>query len=104
MSATSRPFWADIRAPRNFALVSIIRSSLLRRWRWRGRSRHRRSDRRRPRRAAREALRRTTDQRGLAFGRVALEHARVSELAQFVADHVFRDEHGNVLLAVVHGN
>ena len=40
---------------------------------------------------------------GLAVRRVALEGTRQSELAQFVSDHVLVDEHGHMLLAVVHG-
>src|ERR1051325_10894580 len=39
---------------------------------------------------------------GLLVGRVAGEEAGGRELAQLHADHVFRDEHGDVLVAVVH--
>jgi hypothetical protein len=34
---------------------------------------------------------------------VAGERARLGELAELVADHVFRDVDGNELLSVVHG-
>jgi hypothetical protein len=35
---------------------------------------------------------------------MALEGAGQGKLAELVADHVFRDVHRNVLLAVMHGN
>src|SRR6185503_9263588 len=42
--------------------------------------------------------------RDLAIARVAFERARRSELAELVADHVLRDEHGHVLPAVMDGD
>src|SRR5438552_3902434 len=77
-SATSRPFWADSRTPRNVAVVCIAVSLLPRRRRCRGRH--------------------------FPIGRVALERACQRELAQLVADHVFRHVDRNVLLAVVDGD
>src|SRR4029450_1550138 len=41
---------------------------------------------------------------GLLVRRVTLETPRQRELAELVADHVFVDVHGHVLLAVVHGD
>ena len=37
-------------------------------------------------------------------GSVALERTRERKFAELVANHVFRDVHGNVLTAVVHGD
>src|SRR5439155_10036408 len=72
-SATSRPFWAEMRTPRRIALVSIV-SSLL------------------PRRRRRD---------NLLVGGMRLERPRQSKFAKLVPDHVLRDIHGNMLLAVV---
>src|SRR5206468_1008162 len=74
-SATSRPFCADSRTPRNMALVSMSVSLLLRR---------RRS--------------------GLALRRVRLERAGQRELAELVADHVLRHIDRYVLPAVMDGD
>src|SRR5438128_1976649 len=74
-SATSRPFCADSRTPRNMALVSMSVSLLLRR---------RRS--------------------GLALSRVRLERAGQRELAELVADHVLRHIDRYVLPAVMDGD
>src|SRR5271165_1606891 len=76
-SATSRPFWADRRTPRRIALVSMP-SSLF------------------PRPARRR--------NHFLVRRVSLEGARQRKFAQLVANHVFRDVHRNVLLAVVNGD
>src|SRR5208282_3866214 len=76
-SATSRPFWADRRTPRRIALVSMPTSLF-------PRPRRRRDD--------------------LLVRRVGLEGARERELAELVTDHVFRDVHRNVLLAIVDGD
>src|ERR1700675_4698908 len=73
-SATRRPFCAERRTPRRIALVSMT-GSLLPRRRCRGDD--------------------------LLVGRVRLERPRQSELAELVPDHVLRDVHRNVLLAVV---
>src|SRR5690606_19608382 len=45
-----------------------------------------------------------TSASNLLVAAVALEDARRGELAQLVADHVLGNQHGHVLLAVVHGN
>src|SRR6476620_8628044 len=75
-SATTRPFWADSRTPRNVAVVCIMSSLALRR--------ARRGD--------------------FLVGRMPLERARQREFAELVADHVFRHVDRDVLLAVVHGD
>src|SRR6478609_8569826 len=76
-SATSRPFWADRRTPRNVAVVCIMSSLPLRHAGRRG---------------------------DFLVGRVALERAREREFTELVADHVFRHVDRDVLLAVVDGD
>src|SRR5271167_319492 len=76
-SATSRPFWADRRTPRRIALVSMATSLLPRR-------------------------RRRRDH--FLVCRVSLERARQREFPELVTDHVLRDVHRNVLLAIVNGD
>src|SRR5437764_13547931 len=77
-SATSRPFWADSRTPRNVALVCI--AVLLLSWRRRCRRGH------------------------LPVGRMPLERAGQRELAELVAHHVLGHIDRNVLLPVVNGD
>src|SRR5450432_136844 len=76
-SATRRPFWAERRTPRNVAVVCIV-SSLL--------------------------LSRRSGCYDIIDGRMAFEGARQRELAQLVANHVFRHVDRDVRLAVMHGN
>src|SRR5512146_1400742 len=86
-SATSRPFWADMCAPRSTARVSISGSLLLAAGRRRGRRR---------RSGWRSA--------GLPIRGMAFELPRQRKLAELVSDHVFGDVHRDVLLPVVHRN
>src|SRR4029079_9597877 len=73
-SATSRPFCADRRTPRNVAVVCIMSSLPLRRG----------------------------GGCDFLFGRVPPERAPHRKFAKLVADHVLRHVHGDVLLAVVY--
>src|SRR5688572_9495957 len=80
-SATSRPFWADRRTPRNIAVVSISRFPF------------------------RSLFLLLDDRCGdLLVARVTLEGTRQRELAELVPDHVLGHVHRDVLLAVVDGD
>src|SRR5262245_12428491 len=105
-SATSLPFWAESRTPRNFAVVFMSSASRLRRCcrcRPRCGRRCRCSRRRRRFPVRRRGSSRCSGLRGAGLG-MALENAGMREFAQLVPHHVFSDIDGHMLLAVVHGN
>src|SRR6267142_2222404 len=112
-SATSRPFWAERRTPHNVARVSIVVSLLLlaaRGRRRRGRAGTRCRSARGSARSAGTPATAARSRRGRGFEKllvghaVALENPSQGELAQLVPDHVLRNVHGHVLLAVMNGN